>query len=614
MSSSQTRFRVNITTNNILLSHLSITQILLSLVFLIFSFPVIVINGAWIASAEFSCKLNGFLLITLHPLVLWTICGLNWDRFYAISAPLHYNTIVTNKKVTLGLITGWIGILFLSIPTFTTVAPHKFNPTAFVCTPNFSAQNSLWYASIFTFTTLIVPGIIIIICNIKVLMIARNHRHRIAAAIYEVTLSAQVTITHQRNPFLNSSVTAPASGSPLFRSRSPVSMVLQLIISFILIYLPYYLSIISNSLASFIYNKKTNDIASYEADGIPKLINKANQYIVLVSQCSLTSSTVINAFLYGFKNKTIRTTFHNYWRKKRTKNEIHQEIQARTPSMCGSRRPSLSNSNFLINPLLQRRLPLTFSDAEQRSVCTSPNHEMETSNIKYIRLDLSRNDITCCYPSYIQQNVVFLRSHKPNLDRLNLNHSLELLATKNLLKTLHTGMDEKKKAESIREIRLSETFFRKYLSICNLQEYIENFDFKSNYELAEFCKRNRATNDKIFETNDERAGIEYIDELDNIYTCFWSGSTSFSFSRLQQRKYSSMKDTFTLNEEHQKIEEQLLLSWPTTRKKLKLYASSTFNRKKFSKKYENMYPLNARQLVLSFRRYGKKCNISTQIS
>lgn len=46
-----------------------------------------------------SCSLHGFLLTLLHPVALWTVCGLNCDRFYAIAAPLHYGALVNTKKV-----------------------------------------------------------------------------------------------------------------------------------------------------------------------------------------------------------------------------------------------------------------------------------------------------------------------------------------------------------------------------------------------------------------------------------------------------------------------------------------------------------------------------------
>lgn len=61
---------------------------------------------------------------------------------------------------------------------------------------------------------LLLPTVLVTVCNLRVLGIARYHRHRIASAIYEVTLSAQVTITHQRNPFFIPSVTSPSAGGP----------------------------------------------------------------------------------------------------------------------------------------------------------------------------------------------------------------------------------------------------------------------------------------------------------------------------------------------------------------------------------------------------------------
>lgn len=164
-----------------------------------------------------------------------------------------------------------------------------------------------------------------------------------------------MTITHQRNPFFVPTVTAPAAGGPRFRSRSPVSTVLQLVGSFIILYLPYYVSIIWDSVAVEVFG-----------DNVPDKY-KTNRYVVITSTVLLTCSTTVNGILYGLKSKTIRKTFQNYWRKKRTKNEMNQEIQARTPSTCGSRRPSISNLGFLTKPLLQRRLSETLIDIDRNA-------------------------------------------------------------------------------------------------------------------------------------------------------------------------------------------------------------------------------------------------------
>lgn len=43
---------------------------------------------------------SAVLRLALHPLQLWTVCGLHADRAAAIAAPLHYAAIVSAKKVS----------------------------------------------------------------------------------------------------------------------------------------------------------------------------------------------------------------------------------------------------------------------------------------------------------------------------------------------------------------------------------------------------------------------------------------------------------------------------------------------------------------------------------
>lgn len=84
--------------SNILLFHLGIIESLLCIVFLVFSVPLLT-RGDENATVNTICKLDAFFLTLLHPVALWTVCALNCDRYYAISAPLHYNAIVSSKKV-----------------------------------------------------------------------------------------------------------------------------------------------------------------------------------------------------------------------------------------------------------------------------------------------------------------------------------------------------------------------------------------------------------------------------------------------------------------------------------------------------------------------------------
>lgn len=95
---------------------------------------------------------------------------------------------------------------------------HRYSPGLGCCAPDFG--NDSWglaaalYGAVYAILGLALPAVLVTVCNLRVLGIARYHRHRIASAIYEVTLSAQATITHQRNPFFVPTVTAPSVVSP----------------------------------------------------------------------------------------------------------------------------------------------------------------------------------------------------------------------------------------------------------------------------------------------------------------------------------------------------------------------------------------------------------------
>lgn len=45
------------------------------------------------------CSVNDLLIHLLQPIGLWTISCINFDRYYAICSPLHYNNLFTTKKV-----------------------------------------------------------------------------------------------------------------------------------------------------------------------------------------------------------------------------------------------------------------------------------------------------------------------------------------------------------------------------------------------------------------------------------------------------------------------------------------------------------------------------------
>lgn len=199
-----------------------------------------------------------------------------------------------------------------------------------------------------------------------------------------MTLSAQVTITHQRNPFFVPTITAPSAGGPRFRSRSPVSSTTHLVGSFLVLYLPFYAALLYQSTSVYFEHGPE--------------IELGGKYLLIAACALLVISPSVNGLLYGLKSKVLRKSFQNYWRKQMSKNEINHEIQARTPSTCGSRRPSLTPFGLLGRPCLQRQMSELFFDTENNRLSGR-----ETAGIKRtsselawptnMRSEIERNDV-----------------------------------------------------------------------------------------------------------------------------------------------------------------------------------------------------------------------------
>lgn len=137
------------------------------------------------------------------------------------------------------------------------------------------------------------------------------------------------------------------------KSQKAAIVVFELIASVVILYCPYYLFVIV-----FSFHRKSQQFTTQTKD-IESRENVLNIIIYLVQFLMLCSPT-INAVLYGFKNKTIQENISHIWRKQKTKIELHYEIQARTPSTCGSRKASLTdvttNLPHLYQPQLKRQL------------------------------------------------------------------------------------------------------------------------------------------------------------------------------------------------------------------------------------------------------------------
>ncbi|XP_058063187.1 trace amine-associated receptor 4-like [Anopheles bellator] len=384
--------------SKVLLLHLGIVNAVLCLFYFIFyavSLFQLLLPGE---ARDVACLLFGICFNTLHSIALWTLCALNFDRYFAIATPLHYGTFINTKKqvlVTLG--SGWLVSTLFSLPQALRISAYKFDADYALCLPNLQTTGSLIYSVCFVLFTILLPIGLIVGCNMKVFMIARYQRNRIASAILEVTLSAQLTITHQRNPFfVQSSGPGPAAGPgqpaaagvPLADCRAcsgqgtacnPAANVIQLVGSAILLHCPYYVAILWNSALPFA-------TSSWRT---PALLLYLACFLLLLSP-------TVNAVLYGVRSKIVRRSFRNIWRKQKQKMEIHYEIQARTPSTCGSRRPSFSGAQLQQQQQQQQQQPLLLAFADGGARVDGDPAGPDGSSDQAILSPLSRTKFGSC--------------------------------------------------------------------------------------------------------------------------------------------------------------------------------------------------------------------------
>ncbi|XP_068217905.1 uncharacterized protein [Palaemon carinicauda] len=300
--------------------------------------------------ADLLCRLYGFIFIMFHTIAVWVVVGLHCDKYCAIATPLRYNQLVTRHRIAAFSVLVWFLGVGLAFPPL--IGPYTYTFAGGVCLPVWHKLDAIAYTWTLATLCIILPFIIIIIVNGRIIIIARHHQHRIFSAIFEVMMSAQATVTHQKNPF-----DVPK------KKRKSVWTVLEQIAAFVICYFPFFATIIWESLFG----------------------RRVNQYLLLLDIIFLILAPVINSFIYGIKCKNIRKAFRNYLRKKLYKTEVKHEIQARIPSASNSRRPSISST--LAMPILQKSLQRRMSDYLLQDQLNQPKLLRRSSDMSWHPLE-----------------------------------------------------------------------------------------------------------------------------------------------------------------------------------------------------------------------------------
>ncbi|KAF0296774.1 Melatonin-related receptor [Amphibalanus amphitrite] len=301
--------------STILILHLALVDVALSA-------TTLLATENWVPGGA-QCALVGGVTLLLHAVSLWTICGLNYDKFSAICVPLSYSEAVTKWKVSAALAACWA--LSAGCVLTPLAAGLSYQQRAGLCLPHFRRLPDAAFGIIYICGMLLLPAALIVFFNVRILLVARTQRSRIVSAIVSaVTMNARLAVPQQRLECAQ-------------RSRSPLGTTVNVLLPLLLMYVPFASLVTWQSVAGALVDER----------------------LALGAHLLLCLSP-LNGLIYGCRSKNLRRVFKNFVRKQLYKSEMQLEIQARAPRAC-LQRPSIATQLTMQLPKhLQRRLSDAF--------------------------------------------------------------------------------------------------------------------------------------------------------------------------------------------------------------------------------------------------------------
>ncbi|XP_046847383.1 alpha-1A adrenergic receptor-like [Xenia sp. Carnegie-2017] len=237
------------------------------------SFPMFIAEETLILMGKndvygLSCKLNySFGYATLSTSVV-NLMMLTIDRYICIALPLKYPHIVTQRKVSIALVSVWItGILNFFMIFFTT----RVTNVPLICDVN------IIVASVSTILFLYVPLGVTIVFNVKIVQIARNQGRKIAAQA-------------------SSLQTSDSTATDELSSRKNFSQQIKLFKTIRVVFGCFLFCVTPFPVICFIEFIICNR-------------GCISKEIILITGLLAATNSIINAFIYGIRDKEFRRSF-----------------------------------------------------------------------------------------------------------------------------------------------------------------------------------------------------------------------------------------------------------------------------------------------------------------
>ncbi|RWS04419.1 olfactory receptor 2T34-like protein [Dinothrombium tinctorium] len=345
-------------------------------------------------------KVQGFLSTLLPLILIWTICGLCCDRYLAVSSPLHYLSLVTRKRATIFIFILWFCASIFCVIPFFGICEYSYSKARFTSSLRCQAFDknmfNAFYIIVYTASSVILPIAFIVICSLHTLLIARHHRHRISSAIYEITLRAQATVTHQK--------------SPQYLSKAKRQ------------YAVFTLS----QLVTVAFNVPFHLIFAIESLRLASITPSVVTFLTVL----LTLTPSINGYIYGVKSKILKQTFKRLLQRYLYKKQASLEIDRRLSLRSQSSIKALSNFQSLLAVATFTSHELSCSTRRNSAPnifsinCSRVNCEIE----KPYKYDLRRQSLSTIKEDQIQSTFIplFVVSENRSSEKSEQEHSVNI--------------------------------------------------------------------------------------------------------------------------------------------------------------------------------------------
>ena len=294
------------------LVNLAINDILVSIFLLPFSIASIIHNSNVVGKT--GCDIIGFFQHATSTVSVLTLLSVSMDRYIAILIPLKYKGWVTQNKTVLCILGIWLYALVSACYPLIGWSRYQYTPGLWLCESNYHISVSFTYFKLATMYFL--PLVSIIIIYISILRVALRHSRQIAR---EVKALRQREMTSVLEPELSGQVSAVViSGQycvrkphSALRADIKTALTLAAIVGVLFISWTPYMVVNLWSFHSGLY--------------APELLQS------IVSGLYYANG-VINPYLYGYLNRSIKREFKTMWASARTffarirANKIHPVV------------------------------------------------------------------------------------------------------------------------------------------------------------------------------------------------------------------------------------------------------------------------------------------------